>query len=80
MDQKSHFTMKSVTFNEKKNKVYNMVVWSFAYKEARRGDYQKMWVDQCRFEKRIKMCEKSISKILDCNHRYKMYNYIMSFK
>lgn len=66
--------MQKVTFNEAKNKVLNMVVWGYAYNQARKSDFQRQYLDRLRHEKRIKKCEIIISKILDVNHRNVIYN------
>jgi hypothetical protein len=65
---------KKVTFNEDENKVFNMVVWRYAYKQARICDFQRQYLDRLRHERRTKECEIVISKILDINHRNVVYN------
>jgi hypothetical protein len=65
---------KMVTFNEDNNKVLKMVVWAYAYKQARKSDFQRHYLDRLRYEKRIKQCEMIICKILDVNHRTVIYN------
>ncbi len=64
---------KKVCFSEDKNTIHNLVVWSFAYRQSRKSDFHKLYLDRLRFERRIKDSEESLIKILDVNHRKKIY-------
>ena len=66
---------KKVSFSNK-DKIYNMYVWKYAYKNARIGSWEIFARDRYRFQRRIKDCESILSKILDDNHRKKMYEII----
>jgi hypothetical protein len=61
-----------VTFNDNVQ-VFPMVVWSFAYRQARKSECFKHYLDRLRFEKRIKNCENTLSKVLDVKHRNVIY-------
>lgn len=63
--------MKKVSFNEK-NKVFNLVAWSFAYREARKSDY--LTVNRLHFQRRIQLCEEKMTQIFSNVHRMKIYN------
>ena len=65
--------MKSVTINEEENKVYVMVKWDFAYRQARKSDYLQRYMDNIRFKNRIMYCEKIVSPIFNVKHRNKIY-------
>lgn len=65
--------MKIVKF-EKNIKIYNLIVWSFAYREARNGKlWQELALDRFRFNNRIKKIEKEISHIFMEEHRMNIY-------
>lgn len=64
---------KTVSFNELSNKVHQMVVWSFASRKARESKYERLAVDRSRFYKRIKDCELVLEKILNNEHRCKIF-------
>ena len=64
---------KSVKFNEDKNAVYLLVVWNYAYREARKSNFQQQYLDRLRFERRIRQSEDLICKILDKHHRNVIY-------
>lgn len=66
--------MKKVTFNENINRIQNMVVWDFAYRQARRSNFESTVLDRIRFEARIKSTEELLKNIFHCNHRCKIYN------
>lgn len=68
-------------FNEKKThvkfnmlpKIYYLHVWSFAYHEARIGNWSQIALDRHRFELRIKRSATFISPILSPIHREKIF-------
>ncbi|KAK5648769.1 hypothetical protein RI129_003661 [Pyrocoelia pectoralis] len=64
---------KLVIFDESRNKVYVMVVWSFAYTEARKGPWQTMALDRYRFHRRIEQLNRILSPVLQENHRAEVY-------
>lgn len=64
---------KSVTINEDKNKVHVLVKWDFAYRDARKSEYQKLYLLRLRFERRIAQCEAFLQNIFDEEHREKIY-------
>jgi hypothetical protein len=68
VSRKGNIMKNTVTFSDNVQ-VFNMVVWNFAYRQARKNEYYKHYLDRLRFEKRIKICENIISKVLDVKHR-----------
>lgn len=65
-------TNKFVRFPENKReleRVYNCVVWDYAYRNARRGQWCTMAIDRMRFKHRIQTVEKQISYIFESTHR-----------
>ena len=65
---------KYVSFNERRNEVKILVVWDFAYWNARKSDWKILYLDKLRFKKRIEDCEVVISKIFTDKHRMLIYN------
>lgn len=63
---------KLVTINDSP-KVYYLVKWSFAYRQARISEYQKHYSDRMRFERRIIQTEIILYPILKSEHRTKIY-------
>lgn len=61
--------MKNITFNESENKIYPMVVWSFACKNARKNNWETIALDRWRFQRRIDEFGKIINPILNSTHR-----------
>ena len=69
---------KKVTFDENKNKTIIMHTWSYAYKNARIGSFWIQCVaDRKRFQRRIDSLEPILNKVLDSNHRKKIYYKIL---
>lgn len=64
---------KYVTINEEKNHIHYLVAWKYAYKEARKGEFQKAYLDRLRFKRKIEEMEKNLCSMLDINHRRKIY-------
>ena len=73
MNSKENIMKKSVTFQEEKNKLYVLVQWNFAYKQARKCEFRTYYLDRLRFEKRINNCKIILDPILSKEHRTKMY-------
>lgn len=65
--------MKKVTFNGK-NKVFTLVAWNFAYREARKSDYLTVYINRLHFQRRIQLCEEKMTQIFSNVHRAKIYN------
>jgi hypothetical protein len=62
-----------VTFSNK-IKVHKMYVWKFASRQARNGDcWQQLGRDRYRFEMKIDLYKPVLNRILDPNHRNKIY-------
>lgn len=64
---------KTVIINIDKNQVYKLVKWDFAYREARKSDFQKTYLDRLRFQRRILDCESNLNYIFNKNHRDQVY-------
>lgn len=47
--------MKKVTFDTNE-KIYTLHVWTYAYKQARKSDWEQLTRDRARFERRIQKC------------------------
>lgn len=58
-----------VKFDMTKNKIHNMVVWRYAYEQARKGHWQTVALDRCRFARRVEEANQVLGYVLDCNHR-----------
>lgn len=54
--------MKKVSFDPVV-KILHMHVWTFAYREARKGEWERNAADRCRFKRRIKEFEPLFAKI-----------------
>lgn len=65
--------MKSVSFNENKNKVYVLITWKFAYNSARKKYWEFYAIDRIRFRRRIQLISQIVNPVLDQVHRYKIY-------
>ena len=61
---------------DKIQKVHYMVAWSYAYREARKGQWIQYAIDHHRFKRRIQACETIITPILSHEHREKIYRVI----
>ncbi|KAK5646712.1 hypothetical protein RI129_005176 [Pyrocoelia pectoralis] len=70
--------MKKVTFDESQNRVYIMVVWPFAYEEARKGPWETIALDRYRFSRKIEEFNRLLSPVLQEKHRAKIYRNISS--
>lgn len=64
---------RKIRFDMTKNKIHNMVVWSYAYEQARRGHWQIVAVDRSRFDRRIAETSKVLEDILMSDHRLRIY-------
>jgi hypothetical protein len=67
---------KHVSFNTGKNITHSMVVWSFAYKSARRSNWCQVRADKDRFERRCEAIEHNISYVFGDEHRKFIKYYI----
>lgn len=65
---------KSVNFSDERNRIYILVKWQFAYRQARKGDNGKTYLDRLRFEKRIIQSEIILHLIFDKELRSKIFN------
>ncbi|XP_022223927.2 uncharacterized protein LOC111075125 [Drosophila obscura] len=65
-------TNKKVRFNLKPE-VHVMLVWNFAYRAARRSEWQVMARDRFRFQQRIHRVAPILNPILTPNHREQVY-------
>lgn len=65
--------MKTVAFDMTKNKMYPLVVWSYAYREARRGQWSAVIADRYRFQRRISEIGKVLVNVLNITHRSRIY-------
>lgn len=73
--------MSNLFLNNKKHVRFNsnvemrlMYVWSFAYKQARKGQWETIARDFSRFNRRIVAADLEISKVLEMAHRDTIYN------
>lgn len=71
--QKMVKEIKRVQFSDSSNVVYTMYTWSYAYREARRGRWQQDILDRMRFKRRLTDIELIVSRVLDKEHRYRVY-------
>lgn len=53
--------------------IHLMCAWTFAYKQARKGDWEMATRDRCRFQRRIEETREMIDRILESNHRGSVY-------
>ncbi|XP_041424491.1 protein phosphatase 1 regulatory subunit 15B L homeolog isoform X1 [Xenopus laevis] len=64
--------IKRVHFSPTVN-VHHMVVWSYAYRMARKGPWEEYARDRCRFQRRIAEAEGVIRNFLQPQHREKIW-------
>ena len=50
-------------------KVYNVIAWGHAYRQARCGPWEEQARDRERFKRRVKNLEPLLSRVLDPHHR-----------
>lgn len=50
-----------------------MIVWRYAYQQARKGIWQQEAVDRDRFKRRIEEVHKVLVDILNFDHRQRIY-------
>lgn len=65
--------MKKVQFDEGKNEVHTIIAWNFAYKHARDNFYERLAWDRAHFQRRIQQTSLTINKVLNVDHRNKIY-------
>lgn len=68
----SGFEDKKVRFNLKPV-VHVLRTWSFAYQQARKGEWEQCGRDRVRFSDRIKRLESTLAPVLTSDHRRKIY-------
>lgn len=61
-----------VRFTDAPPKIYRMVCWSFAYRNARRGPWERAALDRTRFRERIRQSASIINPCLQTWHRQHM--------
>ncbi|KAK7864471.1 hypothetical protein R5R35_011702 [Gryllus longicercus] len=64
--------------SKKLAKVHPMVHWLFAYREARRGPWEEIGRDRCRFQSRIERAEQDLSHVFNPEHRRRIWEERMS--
>jgi hypothetical protein len=65
--------MKRVRFDEGKNKVYTIVAWNYAYKQARDNFYERLAWDRAHFQRRIHHFSTIVKNVFTVEHRNKIY-------
>lgn len=53
--------------------VHVLRAWSFAYQQARKGEWEQIGRDRVRFHERVKRMEPILLPILDSHHRQNIY-------
>lgn len=53
--------------------MHHLHMWSFAYKQSRKGHWEQFARDRDRFSRRIKQFEQEMTSILSPMHREKIY-------
>lgn len=64
---------RKIKFDMTNIKIHNMIVWRYAYEQARKGHWQTVAVDRSRFERRIAETTKVLEDILKPDHRTRIY-------
>lgn len=64
--------MKTVRFKEV-HQVQYIIAWSFAYRKAREKHWEIFALDDFRFKVRIQRTARVLDKILDSDHRQKIF-------
>lgn len=54
--------------------VHVLRTWSFAYQQARKGEWEQIGRDRVRFHERVKRMEPILLPALELNHRQKIYS------
>lgn len=62
-----------VTFNLDLNQTKVLFVWNYASKMARSKYWELIAVDRLHFRKKITKLANILNPILECSHRYKIY-------
>ncbi|KAK5650160.1 hypothetical protein RI129_001189, partial [Pyrocoelia pectoralis] len=68
-DSSSSSRFGNVWFNDSRNSVHYMTVWQYAYKQARKGEWEQLARDSVHFARRVEIVSKDISPILENEHR-----------
>lgn len=54
-------------------KVHHMYAWQFAYRMARKGDWEQLSLDEARFKRRIRFADHMLNPVLNATHRQQVY-------
>uniref|UniRef100_A0ACB8EWC3 Uncharacterized protein n=2 Tax=Sphaerodactylus townsendi TaxID=933632 RepID=A0ACB8EWC3_9SAUR len=73
--RKEHQTVKKVRFSSKVA-VHTLVVWDYASRAARRGPWEEMARDRCRFQRRIAEVGALLKPCLEVEHRARAWERI----
>jgi hypothetical protein len=65
---------KNVSFDTKNHKVHKVIAWDFAYRQARKGYWEKVACDRFRFNMRIQNLAIILNPILNKTHRHRIFN------
>lgn len=68
----SGFEEKKVSFNLNP-KVHVMHTWDFAYRQARKGTWERFALDRCRFANRVRALEPVLSPVFNGEHRRRVF-------
>jgi IS1 family transposase len=66
-------SMKNVSFDESKNKVHRLIVWSYAYQQARIGQWECAARDRSRFQRNIETVSVVLTAVLESDYRLRVY-------
>ena len=64
---------KKVSFDESKNTIHYMYVWTYAYRSCRQRYWELFYLDNLRFRDRIKRIKPKLDEILSVEHREKVF-------
>lgn len=62
----------SVTFDLKPT-IHLMCTWTFAYRQARKGDWEMVARDRVRFQRKLEEFHEKIKHVFESNHRDNIY-------
>lgn len=65
--------MKKVWFNEKMNEVHTIIAWDYAYRKSRDNFYERLAWDRAHFQRKIQLIAPVLNKVLDKEHRKRIY-------
>lgn len=64
---------KKVRFDDSRNKIHTLRTWSYAYRQARKGLWEREAIDRIRFQHRIDNVHIVLRDILVAEHRLQIY-------